>query len=445
MKETLETDREIRRAVVRLGLPIVGSNLLQRGVGIVDALMVGRLGAAELAAVGLAQLLIMFFMALVYGLGIGNTVMVAFHTGARDEARRAASVRGALLLGLGATALLGVTGLATTRGMVHLLGARGRVVDLTVSYLTITWACIAFKVYLHLGSTIFHGFGDTRTPLKVVALVNVVHVIVGFPLIFGLWGAPRMGVAGAAVADAISEAMGAGLLLAIARRRDLLVLGDPWLDRPEVRRILAVGIPAIGERTITHGMQIFFARMVIGFGVAAYAAHQVGLNIEALSFLPGLGFAQAATTLVGQRLGAGDPGGARRSGHQANLMAMAVMSFLGVTFILVPGWWVRLFTGDPDILAYGRILLPIMGVLQPPLAWAMVLSGGLRGAGETRTVMVASIVGGWLVRLPVAYVGGVGLGLGIVLVWVTMVLDWVARGAIIGWRYWRLPWGEVKL
>ncbi len=436
--------RAIRKAVLRLALPIVGSNLLQRGVGIVDALMVGRLGAAELAAVGLAQLLIFFQMALVFGLGVGLTVMVAYHTGAGDAARRAQTVRTGLALGLGLAAVLSLLGLWGSRWAAALLGATGRVLELAVAYLFVSWILFAFLVFLHLLSTIFQGAGDTRTPLKVVAVVNLLHVAVALPLVFGFLGAPALGVVGAAVGSGISEAVGVAWLLVLARRRGLLLPGA-WADREAVLRMGRVGWPAIAERLVTNGMQLAFARVVIGFGVAVYAAHQVGLNIEALSFLPGVAFAQAATALVGQRLGARDPEGARRTAGQALLVALAVMTAFGVTFLLAPALWVRLFTPEAEVLAWGEPLMRIMGLLQVPLAIALALAGGLRGAGETRSVLLAAIVGGWVVRIPLAIGLGVWAGHGILLVWLTMVLDWAVRALLMGWRLTRLDWGSLRL
>jgi Na+-driven multidrug efflux pump len=233
-------------------------------------------------------------------------------------------------------------------------------------------------------------------------------------------------------------------LLVLARRRGLLLPGA-WADREAVLRMGRVGWPAIGERLVTNGMQLVFARVVIGFGVAVYAAHQVGLNIEALSFLPGVAFAQAATALVGQRVGARDPEGARRAAGQALLVALAVMSAFGVAFVLAPALWVRLFTPEPEVLAWGAPLLRIMGLLQVPLAIALALAGSLRGAGETRSVLLAAIVGGWVVRIPLAVGLGVWAGYGILVVWLTMVLDWVVRALLMGWRLTHLDWARIQL
>jgi putative MATE family efflux protein len=437
--------RELRRSVLRLALPIVGSDLLQRGVNVVDALLVGRLGAAELAAVGLSQLLLTFMMALVYGLGVGTTVMVAFHTGATDIRRRAWAVRMSLLIGVTATVGLGGAGILLSRSVARFMGAEDRLLDLTLEYLHITWYLFGGYVFLHLASAVFQGAGDTRTPLRAMVGVNVLHVLVAVPLVYGLASLPRMGVVGAALASGLSEGAGAAWLLWQARRREFFGRGTDGWGLKELWRILRVGLPAVGERLITNGMQLVFASIVIGFGVAAYAAHQVGLNIESLSWLPGLGFAKAATTLVGQRLGAKDPHGARLSVHQANVLATGIMTMCGASFVLFPRTWVLLFTSDPDVLGYSVPLLTAMGVLQMPLAVAQVMSGGLRGAGKTQVVLLAAIVGGWLIRLPIAYIVGVWANLGMTVVWATMVLDWIVRCAIVSWRFRRLSMSDVRL
>jgi putative MATE family efflux protein len=437
--------RELRRSVLRLALPIVGSDLLQRGVNVVDALLVGRLGAAELAAVGLSQLLLTFTMALVYGLGIGITVMVAFHTGARDERRRAWAARMSLLIGVAASVSLGGAGILLSRPVAGFMGAEDRLLDLTLQYLHITWYLFGSYVFLHLASAVFQGAGDTRTPLRTMVGVNILHVLVAVPLVYGLAGLPRMGVVGAALGSGLSEGAGAVWLLWQAKRRGFFGRQSDGWNPEEFWRILRVGLPAVGERLITNGMQLVFASFVIGFGVAAYAAHQVGLNIESLSWLPGLGFAKAATALVGQRLGAKDPRGARLSVHQANLLATGIMTACGASFVLFPRTWVVLFTSDPHVLGYSIPLLTTMGLLQPPLAVAQVMSGGLRGAGETRVVLLAAIVGGWLIRLPTAYFVGVRANLGMTVVWATMVLDWTVRCCIVSRRFRRLSLSDVRL
>jgi Na+-driven multidrug efflux pump len=121
------------------------------------------------------------------------------------------------------------------------------------------------------------------------------------------------------------------------------------------------------------------------------------------------------------------------------------MSAFGVTYLLFPSQWMALFTTDHEVLAYGRTLMWIMALLQPPLALALTLKGALRGAGETRVVLYAAILGGWVVRLPLAYLFGIQLDLGLVAVWLTMWLDWWVRGAVVLLRFRRMRWTEVRL
>jgi putative MATE family efflux protein len=362
-----------------------------------------------------------------------------------DERRRNWSARTSLAIGVLATVVLGGAGILLSSSVAAFMGAEGRLLELALEYLRVTWLLFGAYVFLHMASAIFQGVGDTRTPLRVMVWVNVVHIALAVPLIYGLAGLPRLGVAGAAAASGLSEGVGAAWLLVEAKRRGLLGrAGEGW-SRGEVWRILRVGLPAAGERLITHGMQLVYARIVIAFGVAAYAAHQVGLNIESLSFLPGLGFAKAATALVGQRLGARDAEGARQCATQANVMGFAIMTLWGLTFALFPRGWVSLFTPDVAVLAYSLPLMLSMGILQPPLAVAMVTSGALRGAGETHVVLGAAVVGGWLIRLPLAYFGGVVAGFGMTAVWIAMVFDWVVRAAIVTWRFFRLRLTTVRL
>jgi len=158
-----------------------------------------------------------------------------------------------------------------------------------------------------------------------------------------------------------------------------------------------------------------------------------------------LAFAKAATTLVGQRLGAQDADGARRAARQANLLGLAIMTVWGASFVLFPRVWVGLFTPDPEVLAYSVPLMTTLGLLQPPLAVAMVTAGALRGAGDTPMVLAAAIVGGWCVRLPIAYVGGVVARIGMTMVWMTMALDWTVRCLIMSWRFKRLRLTDVRL
>ena len=189
------------------------------------------------------------------------------------------------------------------------------------------------------------------------------------------------------------------------------------------------------ERLFVNGMQGAFTRVLTGFGQAAFAAHRIGIDMEAVAFLPAMGFGQAATTAVGQRLGAGDDVNARRAGWVTAQMAAIFMSILGLSYYFFAEEWMRVFTSDPEVIAYGIRFCTVAALIQIPLAFALVIAGALRGAGETRWVMLTPLVGGWFIRVPLAYLMAYVWGAGVMGVWWTMFLDWGLRGIAISLKF----------
>ena len=446
MNNTAEpSDRQLRKAIYMLALPIVWSNLLQRGVGIIDAMMVGHLGAEELAAVGMAQLAIFMANAMLMGIGIGAMILVAHATGAGEYDKVIKASGTGVMMGLIASIVLSFLGYWQSYNASLLMGANDKVARLSELYLHIIFYFLFARGLIYILSSVFQGSGDSKTPLYVILWVNIIHIILAYPMIYGVWNetlgiyiAP-MGVEGAAWANGLTELGGVIVLFYLAVRKGLVSLPSCRLDLHFVKRITSLGTPVFFERLLITTSQMLYARIVVGFSVAAYAAHQIGFNIEALAFLPGMGFAQAATAMVGQNLGAKNPDRARRVGYQSNYIALGIMLLFGVSYLIIPRFWVDLFTSDAEVERYGIIFCYIAAFIQAPLASAMVFAGALRGAGQTRFVMYTTTIGTWGVRLPFAYLIGILLGGGIIWVWIAMLADWIARSAILFSRY---RWGK---
>jgi len=434
------TPKQMRKAIYALAFPIVGTNLLLRGVGIVDTAMVGHITAQAQAAVGMSQWIINFMMSLMQGVALGGTVAVANFTGAGDEKNRIASADTALYLGIASAIFITVMGLIFVRPIAYAMGANADLFRLVSPYMLIMNLFFMSKGLIQVVSGIFQGFGDTRTPFRVIVGVNIVHIVIAYPLTFGAFGFPRLEILGVAMATVLSETLGALFLIYMARRKGLLKFG-PYSSEL-LRRIVRIGTPVFGERILTTVMQMVYTRMVLFTSLSAYAAHTVGIMIEAISFLPGFGFAQAATTLVGQQLGAKSPHRARQYGNQALLIGLAVMGAVGVTFWFFPHLWMRLFSNDPEVIRYGITFCKISAFIQVPLALTMVLAGSLRGAGQTRWVMYATLVGGWVFRIPFAYLMSSVLHLDIFYIWLAMPIDWVVRAFLLFLKYSDARWHE---
>lgn len=423
----------IRRNVVNLSLPVLLSSLFQRLVSIVDIFLVGGLGAAAIAAAGLGQLLIFVVMTVFWGLGTGTTVVIAHLWGGRryGEARTAAlsACLACLLLAVAATLL----GISLGGPLARFLGARDEVLLLASGYIRLVFLFFVFTAGLNVLSAVMHGAGNTRTPMEGVILVNVLHVLIAYPLIYGKLGLPRLGVTGAAYAINASEFFGCLYLLIQALRQGYLRIGRP--DLRLFRGIWRIGYPVALERLAQQSGQLFYSKFIIGFGTAAYAAHQIGLSIESLSFMPGAGMGIAAATLMGQALGARKVKRARLSHREALRLAIIVMASMALLFLLVPGLLIGLFTHDPEVIAKGCIFLRIVAFAQVPLALSFVYAGSLRGTGDTHYVFLVTLIAMWGIRVFLSWLAIAWLHLSLPFVWGVFLIDWYFRAAAFAWRY----------
>lgn len=434
----------IRQQVFALALPVVLSSLLQRSVGIVDIFLVGGLGASSIAAVGIAQIMVFVVMSVSWGINVGVTVQVAQLWGAERKGDAAKAAYQAILLAVCAAAFITVLGLSFGDRIALLLGANAEVHGILLDYTKVIFSFIIFTISINVLTGIMHGTADTKTPLYAIMIVNVLHVVVAYPLIYGLYGFPKLGVKGAAIAIAISESMGAIFLL-IRSLHKRYIIPSRDLDFKYTAMTFKIGYPIFIDRLLQNAGSLMFAKVILLYGTAVYAAHQVGLAIEAFSFMPGYGIAVAAATMVGQNLGAGKPDHARISAYEANRLAVMLMAAMGLVFFFFPYGLLRAFTNDPEVINYGILYMKIVAFAQVPLAITMVVAGSLRGAGDTGFIMFATIAGMWFVRLPIAAFLAVVVKTEIRLVWSVMIADWIVRMSLLLWRYRKESWGRLEI
>jgi len=430
--------------VFKLAIPVVLSSFLQRSVGIVDIFLVGGLGASAIAAVGVAQITVFMVMSVSWGINVGVTVLVSQLWGAdrKVEAGKAA-YQAMLVAGIAAVIVMMIGHLVGWK-VAGLLGANDEVQRILYDYSKIIFTFIVFTISLNVLSGIMHGTGDTRTPLYATLIVNILHVVVAYPLIYGKWGLPAMGVKGAAIAIAVSEFLGAAFLFTRSLERRYIVMSRN-LDMKLTKMTIRLGWPILVDRFLQNAGSMVFAKVILLYGTTVYAAHQVGLAIEAISFMPGYGIAVAAATMVGQNLGAGRPDEARISAFEANRLAVILMASMALLFFFFPYVLLRGFTDDPGVIEYGILYMKIVAFAQVPLAITMVLAGSLRGAGDTGFIMFATIAGMWFVRIPVTAVLATVYHAPIRAIWSVMIVDWLVRMGMLFWRYRKQRWQRLDL
>jgi putative MATE family efflux protein len=388
---------------------------------------------------------------------VGTLAVVARDKGGGKEGEIARHVSTSILLSLVMGILLGALGNLFAPQLVGFFDVEPVVATASVSYLRILLCALPLTFVGMTLMAAFTGAGDTFTPMVASGAAHALNIAGNYALIFGRFGFPELGIRGAAIASAGAFGVFALLLLALMfrknsrlplRARDLVTA-----SRASLKRILSVSVPAALERFIFHAGFIGYARVVTALGTMAMAAQEALIAIQSIVFLPGEGFGIAAGSIMGRHLGAGRPQDALRGAKVATWMAVIPLMTAGVFFILFPGPLIGLFTDDPSIVAIGVPAL-IIGAFEGFFLGAFqVISGGMRGAGDTRTPMIVTTVGIWLVRIPLCTLlglppektFGLGLDLGLMGVWIGTLTDWVVRWALITLAFNRGRWRRMKV
>jgi putative MATE family efflux protein len=334
------------------------------------------------------------------------------------------------------------------RLFLQVMGGEPEVVRRGTQYVRIILATSVISYPLTISTSIMRATGDTKKPMYITALMNVVNLISAFVLIFGLGPIPRLELRGAALSTSLARAVGGLVALGVLfssrtpvhlclehlRRWDWKLLG----------RIVRISLPNIAETLISRLGFILFTRILASLGTIALAAHQIALRVESLAFMPGWGLAMAAAALVGQALGAGKDDVAEMGIRRTLVIGNGVMAVLGVVFVAFAPAIVRVFgIQDPEVTGSAVQLVRISSLELFGLCTMMILGGCLRGAGDTRTPMIVTLVGTIFFRVPITYLFAVMLDGGLSGVWLATAVDWSLRALIMCVLYMRGRWKTV--
>lgn len=389
----------LRRRVFNLAWPVISENFLQTMLGMVDTIMVARLGPGALAGVGGAVQIMFFVISALSATSVGSSVLVAQAVGAQDMARAGRLAKQSLVWSVIISAPLLLIGLFAAEPIISIFGMEPEPSRIGADYLRVTMGTLSVLTLMILGGGVLRGIGDSRTPMIITLVANVVNVIFTYGLIFGELGMPELGAVGSAWGTFISRVVGFGILFWVMWRgvKGVSIRGAEgwWPDWKLARQILTIGLPAATEQMLNSVAFLTMSIVVAQLGTMALAAHRVALNAMSISFLPGLGFALAATALVGQSIGARRPDEAKEVTKIATQWALVWMGALAIVFILFAERIIAIFTPDPTVVSLGGAGLRAIALTQPFWAIGMVQSGGLRGTGNTRYPLRVGTSGIW--------------------------------------------------
>ena len=443
------------REMVRVAAPIIVTMASFTTMQFADRIFLAHHGSVSLRAAFpagiLALTLTMFFQALA---GYSGTFVAQYHgAGQKRECGRATAQ------GLWVGLLTWPLGLALVPVGFWLLTVAGHPADVLAAektYLGILMLGCGFWAMGNAASGFFSGRGDTRTPMIAHIVSNLANIALDYALIFGRWGFPAWGIAGAAAATVLSSALGLAVLLAIYFRKEFRAEFGTWsgrrLEGRLMKPLLRYGVPASINSLQDVGAFTFFVVLLGRLPAADMAASNIAFSINNVAFMPLLGMGMAATILVGQYQGARKAATAERAGWTALKIGWAYMGVVALSFLLFPEPYFALFTGDApgmvslgEVLVKGRWLLGMMALWGLLDAINLMLGGALKGAGDTRFVLVYSALATWLVWMPGELVLLLWLEAGLMAAWVWMTLFVFLLAAGFWLRFKRGKWKTIAM
>jgi putative MATE family efflux protein len=434
--------RRLARSVGRLALPVLVEQFFIVIMGVINTMLASNMGKEAISAIGMIDTISNVFIALFGALAVGGTVMVAQFTGRKDAHKANQTAAQAILSSLLIASLMTVLLVLFRRLIVQALygGAEAIVLELALHYLSIIiWSYIPIAM-ISVAFGILRGAGDVRSPMRVSILMNLVNVALSYLLIYGM----DLNIAGLSIRIPSFGVRGAAAGLTLARTFGMVMVLIPlfhgsrtiklhqwqlfWPQWPILKCIFNLGLPASAEQIMFQGGRLVTQTFVARLGTVAMAVNTISVSLNMLVMIPGNALAIAATSLVGQLVGAGRPEEARKQLTFLILVSSAAMGVVSLIMAVARGTIIRLYTQDAEIVQLVSLII-LSSLIVQPFVWSssFITPAGLRGAGDIRYTMVASIISMWMLRILLGYVFAVILPWGVIGVWLAMYIDWAAR------------------
>lgn len=424
-------NRKVVKEVLDISIPAVAEATVYTLMSMFDTMIIGNYGGNKaVSAIGISNEILNTCVAvfITVGVSIGITSFVSRSIGARNvrEAEEYASI--GFIIGIVLSILLCYSLFTFSKIILQIAGARGSILLLSNTYTRITVIAIFFNMMINVINSILRGYGNTYTPFLVSLLIAAFKVVLDLILIFGII-VPKMGVIGAAVASVISQAIGFSFLLFFLIFKSEVKIRLSYmlkLSSRKVKNLLLLVIPSSMEDAAFNLSRLLGTFIIMRAGTISFAANQIANTVESISFMPGMGFGTAATTLVGMKIGEKNYKKAKEYTYACAFGATAMMGILGIIFLLMPSFLVDLFVDENErkVVHLASLCLFIGAFEQPAIALSSVFAGALKGSGDAKNPFVISMLTSWLIRVPLIFYFIRILKLSVIYVWWITVIQW---------------------
>lgn len=449
MKSTDQiTSGPILKTIVSLAVPVVLGSFMEIALTVVNFFWVGKLGKVAQDAITSSMVVNWAVFSSIAIVTIGLSAVVARRIGEKEPTLAAEASRQGMWLALILGGVITIAGIILTPYMLTFMHAGEETQRHAIPYLKIFFVSATLFALYDSGCAVFRAAGNTKTPVIVGSSMILLNLILDPLFIFGIGPFPELGVPGASVATTISIFIACCMILYLLRRGkagfsvERLLALKPKMG--EMLKITRIGLPITIQSLTFIVVYFFLIRIVHSYGEAAGAAMGIGNRMESISYLTCSGFAIAASTMVGQNLGAKLPDRAARCAWGAAGIALAITCLIGAMFVVVPHWITGIFTSDPEVHKIAADYLIILGLSQFTMAIEIVLEGAFSGAGDTLAPMMVLIPGA-VARVPLAYWLCFHMDWGINGVWWTLTITTTIKASLLAYWFRRGKWKLKKV
>jgi len=408
------TEGKLSRAILLLSIPSVLEMVMESVFVIVDIYFVSKLGANAVATVGITESMVTIIYAIAIGLGTATTSMVSRRIGEKNPDAASLTAFQAIVTGVVVSIIIGLPGALYSRRLLGLMGASKPIIDSMSGYTRIMLGGNIVIMMLFIINAIFRSAGDAAVAMKVLWIGNIINIILDPCLIFGLGPFPHMGVTGAAIATNIGRGTAVIVqfyLLFFGKKRIHLSMKHLSVNVRIMIKLLKLSFGSIGQNLIGTTSWIALVRILSIFGSEVVAGYTIAMRIIGFTLLPSWGISNAASTLVGQNLGAKKPDRAERSVWVTGWINMILLSVIGLILVIFPEIFIRIFIDNENVIKAGVLGLRIVSIGFVAYGLGMVLVNSFNGAGDTSTPLKINIFAFWFVEIPLAWLLAIKVGL----------------------------------
>jgi putative MATE family efflux protein len=408
------TEVKLSRAILLLSIPAVLEMIMESVFVIVDIFFVSKLGADAVATVGITESLITIVYAISLGLATATTSMVSRRIGEKNPDKASQTAFQAIMTGITVSVIIAVPGVIFSERLLETMGASSNISEQLSGYTKIMLGGNVVIMLLFIINAIFRSAGDAAIAMRVLWLGNIINIILDPCLIFGLGPFPELGVSGAAVATTTGRGIAVLYqfwLLFYGKKRIQLSLSKLSVNIKIMTRLIRLSLGSIGQNLIGTTSWIALVRIISVFGSEIVAGYTIGIRIVSFVLLPSWGISNAASTLVGQNLGAKKPERAERAVMVTGWINMILLGAVGLVLVLFPAYFINIFIKDKVVLEAGAECLRIVSIGFIAYGFGMVMVNSFNGAGDTTTPLKINIFAFWLIEIPLAWILAIKSGM----------------------------------